>query len=94
MVQGCFPDALLQDKEEYEYFYITVSGEFKNRADNFSSLSAIEASFHEGSGQSLHRVCEQFGGKISTPGLLISSLPLPSFLLREGQRAQSQVSQF
>lgn len=35
MVQGCFPDALLQDKEEYEYFCITVSGEFRNRADNF-----------------------------------------------------------
>lgn len=68
-------------------------GSWKTEQIFFFSLSAIEASFHEGSGQSLHRVCEQFGGKISTPGFLIFSLPLPSFLLREGT-AQSQVSQF
>lgn len=85
--------ALLQDKKEYKYFMKMYPEELNNFLLLFFTLSAIEASFHEGSGQSLHGVCEQFGGKVSTPGFLIFSLPLPSFLLREGT-AQSQVSQF
>lgn len=80
---------LLWDKKEYVLLnsrYILVT------CCSVLALSATEASFHEGGGQSLHRVCEQFGGKVSTPGFLIFSFPLPGFLLWEGA-TQSQVSQ-